>query len=102
MDELNALPYLDMVLREVLRLHPPVPASIRVATHEDNIPLNEPFTDRSGEVRDSIKIDAGSHVVIHILGLNRMKSLWGGDAFEFRQVPKSISRPQCARADTLL
>ena len=27
MDELNALPFLDAVVRETLRIHPPVPAS---------------------------------------------------------------------------
>ena len=55
MDELNALPYLDMVIRESLRLHAPVPASIRVPVKDDVIPVSAPFTDHNGDVQDSIK-----------------------------------------------
>ena len=35
MDELNALPYLDAVVRETMRVHAPVPSSIRIATRDD-------------------------------------------------------------------
>ncbi len=55
LDELNALPYLDMVVRETLRLHTPVPNSIRVAGKDDVIPTSKPFTDKHGFVRDSIR-----------------------------------------------
>lgn len=54
MDELVALPYLDMVVKETLRVHSPVPGTSRVATKYDHIPLNKPFTDRNGEVHDAI------------------------------------------------
>ena len=55
MDELNALPYLDMVVRESLRLHAPVPTTIRIPVKDDVIPVSAPFTDRNGDVQDSIK-----------------------------------------------
>ena len=55
MDELNALPYLDMVVSESLRLHAPVPTTIRVPIKDDVIPVSAPFTDRNGDVQDSIK-----------------------------------------------
>lgn len=55
MDELNALPYLDMVVRETLRIHSPVPMSHRVAQKDDLLPLEKPFTDRYGEVHDNIR-----------------------------------------------
>ena len=54
MDELNALPYLDAVVRETLRIHPPVPATMRVATQDDILPLSEPVKDRNGNIHDSI------------------------------------------------
>lgn len=55
MDELMALPYLDMVVKEVLRLHAPVPSTVRIATKEEVIPVGEPYTDRFGEVQDKIR-----------------------------------------------
>lgn len=55
MDQLNSLPYLDMVLRECLRLHPPVPATSRVAMKDDILPLSNPFTDRKGRVNHTLR-----------------------------------------------
>lgn len=55
MDELNALPYLDNVIREILRLRPAAPKTGRVAMQNCIIPVNEPFTDRKGRVQTEIK-----------------------------------------------
>jgi len=55
MDELNALPYLDAVVRESLRLHPPLVSISRVATEDDILPLGEPVKDKNGNVLDGIK-----------------------------------------------
>ena len=55
MDELSSLPYLDMVVRETLRVHAPVPTTIRVATKDDVVPVGEPFVDRYGTVQESVR-----------------------------------------------
>jgi len=55
MDELNALPYLDAVVRESLRLHPPMASISRVATEDDTLPLGEPVKDKNGNVLRDIK-----------------------------------------------
>ena len=55
MDELNALPYLDAVVRETLRLHSPITFLVREAKKDDVIPLSEPFTDRYGRVHKEIR-----------------------------------------------
>ena len=54
-DELNALPFLDAVVRETLRLHAAVPSTVRIAMHDDVIPLSEPIIDKNGVKRDEIK-----------------------------------------------
>ena len=55
MDELNGLPYLDMVIKETLRHHSPVPMTLRMAMQDDMIPVDSPFTDKQGRVRDYIE-----------------------------------------------
>jgi hypothetical protein len=55
MDELESLTYLDYVVREVLRLHAPIPSSVRVAMKDDLLPLSKPFVDRRGHVQDGIR-----------------------------------------------
>ena len=55
MDQLNALPYLEGVVREVLRLYAPVSSTQRVAAHDAEIPLQKPFKDRHGIMQSSIR-----------------------------------------------
>lgn len=83
MDQLNALPYLDRIVRETLRLHAPVPTTIRIAMKDDVIPLNIPFVDKLGRTQDHIRIRKGQIIVIPILAMNKAKHLWGEDALEF-------------------
>ena len=55
MDELMALPYLDYVVRETMRLHAPVTFTLRCALADDVIPTSEPYKDRNGVVRSEIR-----------------------------------------------
>ncbi|KAF5386546.1 hypothetical protein D9757_005880 [Collybiopsis confluens] len=96
MDELNSLSYLDKVVRETLRVHCPVPGTIRVATKDDIIPLGKPFVDAKGIERDHITIREGQTVYVPIININRDKTLWGEDAFEFKpdrwdNLPEAVS-----------
>jgi hypothetical protein len=91
-DAIDALPYLDAVVRETLRLHPPVHSTIRVATQTDSIPLSSPIVLRDGtrvNAGDSITIGKGSYVHIPIEGLNFSPDIWGEDAREFKYVMAS-------------
>ncbi|KAG2131029.1 cytochrome P450 [Suillus clintonianus] len=83
MDELMALSYLDAVVRETLRLHAPVPNTIRIAMKDDVLPLDTPFTDKYGVIHDGIKVSKGDPIFIPILAINRSEAIWGTDAKEF-------------------
>ncbi|KAF8161957.1 cytochrome P450 [Mycena galopus ATCC 62051] len=83
MDDLNALPYLDCVVRETLRVHAPVPTTSRMALHDDVLPLSEPVTDANGKVHDALRMRKGEMVLIPIAALNRDVGIWGPDAAEF-------------------
>ncbi|KAH7907837.1 cytochrome P450 [Hygrophoropsis aurantiaca] len=96
MDELLALPYLDGVVREALRVHPHMPSTIRVAMKDDVIPLDTPFTDKNGQVQTEIRVSKGDHIAVPILAINRSEALWGPDAKEFKperweSPPESLS-----------
>jgi len=84
MDDLNGLPYMDAVVRETLRLYPPLPGVLREARKDDCIPLSTPFTDKKGIVRSEIRIRKGQSVTIPINLINRDISIWGEDAAEFK------------------
>nr|BED42949.1 cytochrome P450 monooxygenase [Trametes versicolor] len=96
MEELSALPYLDAVVTETLRLHPPIAMLTRVAAQDDVIPLNEPFTDRHGKLHSEIRIAKGNKIIVPIMAMHRSRELWGEDAMEFKperwqQPPEAIS-----------
>lgn len=55
MEEISGLTYLDMVVRESLRLHPPIGNSERVATEDDVLPLEKEFVDKYGKRRDHVQ-----------------------------------------------
>ncbi|KAI0044004.1 cytochrome P450 [Auriscalpium vulgare] len=96
MDELNALPYLEGVLRESLRLYAPVTATERVAMQDDVIPLSKPFVDKAGVVRHEISVPKGSTIMVPIQHMHRMEELWGEDADEFKP-ERWASIPDSAR-----
>lgn len=67
MDQLNALPYLDTVLKETLRHHAPVTATTRIAVRDEMIPVGKAFTDKRGRICDHIKYTSSPSAFIHLL-----------------------------------
>ncbi|KAF8119553.1 cytochrome P450 [Boletus edulis] len=80
----NGLPYLDAVIHEILRIHPPVVELTRVAIEDDVVPLSEPIHTQSGEIIDSLTIAKGTLVAISMECMNRSSAIWGEDAKKFR------------------
>ncbi|KAJ7206941.1 cytochrome P450 [Mycena haematopus] len=83
-DELVGLPYLDAVVRETLRLYPPVTAMTRTVTQDSILPLSTPITSTDGRHLDAIAVPKGTDVYIAIAAANHNKAIWGPDALEFK------------------
>ncbi|KAG2099809.1 cytochrome P450 [Suillus discolor] len=84
-DQLKAnLPYLDAIVHEILRLHPPVPEFARLAAADDVIPLSEPVRTVSGNMTDNISIAKGTLITISAAAINRSSAIWGPHAKEFK------------------
>ncbi|KAG9045759.1 hypothetical protein FS837_005680, partial [Tulasnella sp. UAMH 9824] len=84
MEEINALPYLDAVVRETLRRNSVLDTTVRIATQDDVIPLAKPFVDRQGVERTEIRIKRGEQIALNITAVNRDKDIWGEDSLEFK------------------
>jgi cytochrome P450 len=80
-DDLKTLKYLDMVVREGLRLWSPISSSKRVAVKGVLLPL------RDGRV---VRLNEGDEVRIPIHQMNTSKDIWGEDAAEFKYAIFSV------------
>jgi cytochrome P450 len=83
---LSHLPLLDNVIKECVRLIPPVHSSIRVAMQDDEIPTMYPvkLADGTEDTKRSVKISKGSFVHVAVEAFNLDKEFWGPDAWEFK------------------
>jgi cytochrome P450 len=84
LSSLDKLPLLDAVIRETLRLHPPVTNVGRAAVKDDIIPLTRPFVNRDGVVQDTITIKKHDAIYVPIILINQSVELWGTDAEEWK------------------
>ncbi|KAL8279020.1 hypothetical protein RQP46_008689 [Phenoliferia psychrophenolica] len=83
-NELHALPYLDAVVRESLRIESPIPYTLRMVTADDIIPLSTPIRGRSGNMISGVPVKAGDRIDISISAVNFNKDVFGEDADQFR------------------
>jgi cytochrome P450 len=93
----DALPFFECFIREVLRMHPSVQSTLRVAERDDIIPVSEPVhAGERGEVSRAwvggastglpgggVRIRKGEFVHVPLEGMNVSKAVWGEDAHEF-------------------
>ncbi|KAH7881865.1 cytochrome P450 [Phlebopus sp. FC_14] len=98
----NSLPYLDAVVHECLRVHPPVTEFTRMAAEDDVIPLSEPVRTKSGQIVDNITVARDTLITINFSCINRSAAIWGTDAKVFRPerwlneegIPKKVQEVQ--------
>ncbi|KAF8319087.1 cytochrome P450 [Clavulina sp. PMI_390] len=83
-DELSSLPYLDAVVRETLRMSPPVVGTVRMAAKDTIIPLGEEIIDVNGRKMKELLIPRKCRIDVPNLTINTDPAIWGADAAEFR------------------
>jgi cytochrome P450 len=76
-DELVALPYLDAVCRETLRLYAPLSRLSRKTSEDVVVPLSQPVRGIDGTEITDIFLPKATTVMISILNANRSPELWG-------------------------
>jgi cytochrome P450 len=84
-DVVMSLPLLDAVLKETLRLHPPVPFVRRTTLKDQAVPLAN-TNNLPPHIRDAgaVTVPAGTILFASIAGANRLQSVWGSDAKEWK------------------
>ncbi|KAL0060215.1 hypothetical protein AAF712_012970, partial [Marasmius tenuissimus] len=83
-DVLVALPYLDAICRETLRLYAPAPRVVRQPNQTAIVPLSTPVRCTDGSFINEITVPADTKVLIDIVNANRNPELWGSDATEWK------------------
>ncbi|KAL5479084.1 hypothetical protein ACEPAI_2372 [Sanghuangporus weigelae] len=84
-DTLHTLPFLDAVVRETLRLFPPVFMLHRITTKDTILPLSVPIHTSDGQSPIfSIPLRKNTNVIIAIDAANRRTDIFGPDAEQWR------------------
>ncbi|KAF8807043.1 cytochrome P450 [Phlegmacium glaucopus] len=83
-DELVALPYLDAVCRETMRICPPLSYVMRVTNRDVVLPLSTPIKGLDGRKITEVLIPNNTSVVVGILAANRNPEIWGSDSYEWK------------------
>ncbi|PVG01515.1 cytochrome P450 [Serendipita vermifera] len=82
-ESVNALPYLEAVARESLRFAPPIENTSREALQDDVIPVEKPYMDKNGQMRNYIEVKKGDQFLVPFMVMNRLTEVWGEDANRF-------------------
>ncbi|KAK7688260.1 hypothetical protein QCA50_008630 [Cerrena zonata] len=90
-DELVALPYLEAICRETLRLYSPIATINRRTTQDIVMPLSEPVRGKDGSIFTEVPLPKGTDVAIALLGSNINPAIWGDDAEEWK--PERFMKP---------
>ncbi|KZP14971.1 cytochrome P450 [Athelia psychrophila] len=82
--QLDALEYLDAVIRETVRLYAPIPFMERTANKDTVLPFSQPIVGIDGTDISEVAIPKGTKVTVAVMRANRDPEIWGDDAQEWK------------------
>ncbi|KAH9478197.1 Cytochrome P450 monooxygenase 81 [Psilocybe cubensis] len=97
-NNLSALPYLDAIIKETLRVYPPIPMMFRQTLKDAVLPLLHPITGENGQILNEVHVEKGTDIVVNIIGANHNPKTWGPDASEWKpdrwlaELPESVTK----------
>ncbi|KAJ7262930.1 cytochrome P450, partial [Mycena rebaudengoi] len=78
------MPLLNAFIKEMLRMYPIIPLSEQITTKDTFLPLTHPITTTSGEKITEVPIRKGQIIMLAPASYQRLESLWGSDADEWK------------------
>ncbi|EIN13034.1 cytochrome P450 [Punctularia strigosozonata HHB-11173 SS5] len=90
-DDIMSLPLLDAVVKETLRLYPPVFFFQRTAQQDTILPLLFPVRGTDGSAIEEVPVRRNQNIILAIAAVNKDKRIWGPDADEWK--PDRFLRP---------
>uniref|UniRef100_A0A8H8CGL0 Cytochrome P450 n=1 Tax=Psilocybe cubensis TaxID=181762 RepID=A0A8H8CGL0_PSICU len=97
-NNLMALPYMDAVIKETLRVFPPLPVAFRQTLKDTVLPLLHPITGEDGTILNEVLVEKGTDVFVNVIGANHNPKTWGDDAGEWKperwlsELPESVTK----------
>ncbi|KAF9257540.1 cytochrome P450, partial [Marasmius fiardii PR-910] len=76
----DSMSYLTCVIKESLRLRPPVPILEREASKNSILPLDFAIISVDGKTIEAIPVIKGQRIQVNVSGYNRLEEVWGKDA----------------------
>lgn len=87
--EIKDMKYLNHIIKETLRLYPPVPINARVAARHTWLPHGG-----GADGQAPVFVERGTLVIYQVHSMHRRSDLWGDDSDEFKPERWVSARPK--------
>jgi cytochrome P450 / NADPH-cytochrome P450 reductase len=92
MEQVGRLKYTEMIIKEILRMYPPVPAVAKALTQQEELEFRDP--ENPSTTKTGLTEPKAARIAINIYSLHHNKIYWGDDADKFlpeRWSPEAVA-----------